>query len=109
MESETVQTTAAFNKPKSSFFKDKNNKRFIKLLAVLLLLLLVVLGVLWARNAIETYKSAKKYKQSYDILQEQLQFCQTPKVTKNEDPTVLVHYCDELRKRASTIQLEDKK
>lgn len=106
-----VTSAVASNSPEVTKKRlDPNKKKlYLRLAGLILAVALIVLFILWAKSAVETYKNAKKYKVSHELVQEQLRYCVTPKVENGQDPTTLVHYCDEFKKRFQTVQLEEKK
>lgn len=79
------------------------NRTFHKLFGLLVVISTLIGLILFGKHVYDTYQNASLYKKYYDKSQEQLEACKSPKVKAGEDPTILVHYCDELKARFSNI------
>jgi hypothetical protein len=103
IEAEVVDAPSQVKNTKRPFWKSFRFWKFI------ILLTLFIGSIVWAINAVSTYQNAKKYKEAYDIVQQQLEKCVNPKAEDGKPITVTVNYCNEFNTRFDAIEKEVQK
>lgn len=106
MEPQVPTKTTVPQEPSSA--NKRNTRLYIRLGLFIFTVLAIAAGALWLRSAINTYRNAEKYKKSYELLQQELRFCNNPTYENEKDPAVIVRYCDEVKSRFKSIEVENK-
>lgn len=102
-----VSNKSILSKFKFKGFKDRSPKFYIRLGILSALTMFIIIITLWARQGMETLRNANTFKKSHTLVQEQIKFCQSPKIKEGEDPTVIVHYCDQYKKRFESVKSDN--
>lgn len=84
----------------------ENSKRnwlsYLTLFFVLCLIIALILLTLWMVEVFNVYNKASVYKESYDIVQEQIIFCDKIKGTSQKQE--IFNYCEQFNERFKVIE-----
>ena len=78
-----------------------------KFIFSVIFLILIIAVIIWLINVFSTYSKAKVYKEAYDVVQEQIKFCDNPKAEEGQDINIPVHYCDQFKLRFKVVEREN--
>jgi hypothetical protein len=95
------QDVALNEKPKRNWLKSS------KVIAVMVLLVGIIALVIWMIEVFNVYNKSKVYKEAYDIVQEEIIYCD--KIQNTSQKQEVFNYCNQFRERFKVVDREVEK
>jgi len=107
-EAEIIETSTPAREGEVEVAKVKKRRpfylRFWFIASTFLLIAVIVLTV-WMVNVLRVYNNSQKYEEAYDLVQQELQFCD--EIEGKENKREIFNYCDEFKQRFLEIEREE--